>query len=112
MEREITDIFSGLKGKKNASQKHDEKETRVTKPQKKHNTKVGEKSNGKPGKFRQAARNAASGCSAFSNLHGVSAKLRSTSDGYKLYSEEDLFKDISKATGDTKLCPFECKCCF
>lgn len=43
---------------------------------------------------------------------GSSAKggQRSTQDGYKIYSEEDL--KLSSRGGTTKDCPFDCECCY
>lgn len=45
----------------------------------------------------------------FSDSRGIKKQKRKTVDGYKVYNADELKLG---ATGGTKDCPFDCKCCF
>ncbi|WCJ40332.1 hypothetical protein M5689_021255 [Euphorbia peplus] len=88
--KEIDDIFAGKKRKK--PEKETEEESKKSKSVKKKNTKKSKES--EEGRFTDPP----------------SRSRKKTEDGFTVYTEEEL--GIKSNGGGTKLCPFDCDCCF
>lgn len=111
---EIDDIFGQKKRKKvegedeqAAAKKKEKENSEVVKLNSKGELVKPKKPKvGKPGKSTPAAATAAAAAAA-----AAPTSRKKTEDGYTVYTAEELGFN-KKNAGGTKLCPFDCDCCF
>merc|ERR550514_1101511 len=109
---EINDIFGQLKSKINKKPKNDQKSKDVDKSNSNKDKKQIDKQDLKKkllNKLKEKKLQKKSINSKTENKTMPTSK-RKTSDGYKVYTEEELGLNIK--CKNTALCPFDCDCCF
>merc|ERR1711924_257522 len=109
---EINDIFGQLKSKINKKPKSDQSNKDVDKSISNKDKKHIDKQDLKKkllDKLKQKKLQKKSINSKMENKTTITSK-RKTSDGFKIYTEEELGLNIK--CKNTALCPFDCDCCF